>query len=76
MERKSEPTHICEGGVATYLGQIPVLEAKCPTSRTDSFLYFESHLPFSHPNSSKQDAEKQKIDLIDTVLAVHALKGQ
>lgn len=60
----------CEAVVSIYSGQMLVPEAKYPNSRTDFLLYFESPLPFSHPNSSKQDTEKQRkyTGSIDTVL--------
>lgn len=60
-----EESKSTQAGVSAYSGQRPVPKAKCPSSRTDSLLYFQSHLPFSHPNSSKQDTEKQKMESID-----------
>lgn len=69
----------CEAVVSTYSGQMLVSEAKYPSSRTDFLLYFESHLPFPHPNSSKQDTKKQRkhTGSIDTNLVAHGffLKG-
>lgn len=63
----------CEAVVSTYSGQMLVPEAKYPSSRTDFLLYFESHLPFPHPNSSKQDTEKQRkyTASIDLILVAH-----
>lgn len=68
---ESKSTPMCEACVSTYSGQTLGPEGKCPSSRTDSLLYFESDLPFSHPNSSKQNTEKQKTESIDTVLVAH-----
>lgn len=44
----------CEAAVSIYSGQMPVPKASYPSSRT------ESHLPFPHPNPSKQDTEKHR----------------
>lgn len=59
MERKVTLL-TCEAAVSTHSGQMLVPEAKYPSSRTDSLLYFECRLPFPHPNSSNQDTEKHR----------------
>lgn len=50
----------CEAVVSTYSGQM----LKYLSSRTDFFLTLNLTLPFPHPNSSKQDTEKQRGQLI------------
>lgn len=46
---ESKSTHMREAGVSTYSGQMLVPEAKCPSSRADSLLYFQSHYHFPTP---------------------------